>query len=410
MENIERKKIFIIAGESSGDLLGSKIMKYLINNKQNVKIDFVGIGGERMHKYGLQSIFPMSDLSLMGFFEVLPKVFHLLGRINQTVDEIIKEKPDLILTIDSPDFCFKVMSKLKSKNKEFFDKVKKVHLIAPSVWAYREKRAKKIAGLYNLLLCILPFEPQYFEKYGLKAEFIGHPIFDTEKYLDTYSRNDLQKKYNVGNDDIIIILTPGSRESEVDRIYPIMIKSIYILKERYNYINRGYHIFTFANNTTRDFVDFISHDYKFYTTIVDNEEEKQRIISSANVVLAKSGTNTFEFNIAGVPMVIVYTFNWLTNKIAKRLVKVKYANLVNILADQEIIPEFVLDNANPSLIADELNKILNDKQLAKNQVEQSRKIIKSLGYNSDTKASEIGAEKILNLLISGENNNEENNN
>ena len=397
MEN-KRKKIFIITGESSGDLLGSKIMKYLIDNKYNIKIDFVGIGGEKMKKYNFDSIFPMSELSLMGFFEIFPKIFHLLKRIKQTVDKIIEEKPDLILTIDSPGFCFKVMKKLKSKNKKLFDNIKKVHLIAPSVWAYKEKRAKNIAKLYDLLLCILPFEPPYFEKYGLKAEFIGHPIFDNEKYVESYSKSDLQKKYNVGTYDTIIILTPGSRENEVRRIYPIMIKTIDTLKEKCEYVNREYHIFTFVNSLTKDIVDFISQDNKFFTDIIDNEEEKQKIISCANIVLAKSGTNTFEFNIAGVPMVIVYTFNWLTNKIAKKIVKVKYANLVNILANDEIIPEFVLDNANPYCIADKINKILSNKQLAKNQVEQSRKIIEVLGYNSPTKSSEIGAEKILNLL------------
>ncbi len=399
MENNGRKKIFIIAGEASGDLLGSKIMNSLINNDQNIKIDFVGIGGEKMEKEGLKSIFPMKELSLMGFFEVFPKIFHILSRIKETVKEIIKQKPDLILTIDSPDFCFKVMEKLKSKNKQLFDSIKKVHLIAPSVWAYREKRAKRIAKLYDLLLCILPFEPQYFEKYGLKAEFIGHPIFDDEKkYKANYTRSDLQKTYNISYDDIIIILTPGSRESEVERIYPIMIKAIDILKDRYNYQYKDYHTFTFSNNATKDLVDFIMHEYEFETKVIVNENEKQKITSCANVVLAKSGTNTFEFNIAGLPLVVTYTFNWLTNKLAKKVVKIKFANLVNIMANREIIPEFVLDEADPSLIADQLDKLLRDRQLARKQVEETREVIKILGYNSPIKASQTGAKKILELI------------
>ena len=363
-----RKKIFIIAGEASGDLLGSKIMKSLVNNDKNIKIDFCGIGGEKMEKEGLKSLFPIKDLSLMGFFEILPKVFKLLNRINETVNEIIKQKPDVILTIDSPGFCFRVIEKLKSKNKKLFDSIKKVHLIAPSVWAYKEKRARKISKLYDLLLCILPFEPPYFEKYGLKTEYIGHPIFDDDtKYKTKYNRNDLAKTYGVSYDDIIIILTPGSRESEVERIYPIMIKSINILKERYSYSYRDYHIFTFANNTTKDLVDFTAHEYEFDTKIITNEIEKAKILSCANIALAKSGTNTFEFNIYGVPLVITYTFNWLTNKMVKRVVKIKFANLVNILANQEIIPEFVLDNVDPLQIADKMHKIIKDKQMAKNK-------------------------------------------
>lgn len=404
-----RKKIFIIAGEASGDLLGSKIMKSLINNDKNVEITFCGIGGEKMEKEGLKSLFPMSDLSLMGFFEVLPKVFKLLKRIKQTVDTIIKEKPDAILTIDSPGFCFRVMEKLKCKDKKFFDSVKKIHLIAPSVWAYKEKRAKRISKIYDLLLCILPFEPPYFEKYGLKTEYIGHPIFDDDtKYSTKYSKSDLSKNYSVSYDDIIIILTPGSRESEVERIYPIMIKAINILKERYCYTYKDYHIFTFANSNTRDLVDFTAHEYEFKTKIITNETEKAKILSCANVALAKSGTNTFEFNIYGVPLVVTYTFNWFTNKIVKRVVKIKYANLVNILANQEIIPEFVLDNVDPSQIAEQLNKFLKDKQLCKKQIEDTRNIIKQLGYNCPEKASYCGATKILNLILDIKDDNKEN--
>lgn len=404
-----RKKIFIIAGEASGDLLGSKIMKSLINNDKNVEITFCGIGGEKMEKEGLKSLFPMSDLSLMGFFEVLPKVFKLLKRIKQTVNTIIKEKPDAILTIDSPGFCFRVMEKLKCKDKKFFDSVKKIHLIAPSVWAYKEKRAKRISKIYDLLLCILPFEPPYFEKYGLKTEYIGHPIFDDDtKYSTKYSKSDLSKNYSVSYDDIIIILTPGSRESEVERIYPIMIKAINILKERYCYTYKDYHIFTFANSNTRDLVDFTAHEYEFKTKIITNETEKAKILSCANVALAKSGTNTFEFNIYGVPLVVTYTFNWFTNKIVKRVVKIKYANLVNILANQEIIPEFVLDNVDPSQIAEQLNKFLKDKQLCKKQIEDTRNIIKQLGYNCPEKASYCGATKILNLILDIKDDNKEN--
>lgn len=397
MENT--KKIFITAGEASGDLLGEKIMNAIKNNAENINIKFIGVGGEKMKNEGLQSIFPMKELSVMGFFEILPKIFKLSKRINQTVNEILTQKPDLILTIDSPGFSFRIMEKLKSKNKKFFESVKKVHLIAPSIWAYKEKRAKKMAKLYNLLLCILPFEPPYFEKYGLRTEFIGHPIFDnTEKYKFKYNKNDLIKNYNISPEDIIIVLTPGSREGEVERIFPIMIKSIEILKEDYDYKYKDSQIFTFANNNTKDLVEFISHEHEFKNKIIIDEIEKQKISSSANIALAKSGTNTFEFNIFNIPLVITYTFNWLTNKIVKRILKVKYANIVNIIANKEIIPEFVLDNAEPSLIANEINKILNNKQISRQQIQDTIEVIKKLGYNGNEKASTNGAKKILELI------------
>jgi lipid-A-disaccharide synthase len=399
---INKKKIFITAGEPSGDLLGGKVMNALKSSakSRNIVIEFVGVGGEKMESQGLKSIFSMKDLSVMGFFEVLLKLFKLLNRINKTVKEIIKQKPDIILTIDSPGFSFMVMKKLKSKYKDFFDKVEKVHLIAPSIWAYNEKRAKKVANLYNLLLCILPFEPPYFEKYGLRSEFIGHPIFDdTDKNRFNYNRNDLSKDYSILPEDTIIILTPGSREAEVERIFPIMIKAIDILKKDYDYKYRNSHIFTFVNNNTNDLVEFMTHEYEFDNIIIFNETEKQKISSSANIVLAKSGTNTFEFNIFNIPLVIVYSFSWLTNRIVKRLVKIKYANLVNIMAGREIIPEFILDNANPVLIADELNKILSDKQISAKQIQETIKIIEKLGYNSGNRASVNGANKILELLL-----------
>ena len=391
------KKIFITAGEASGDLLGSKIINAIKLNAEN--IEFIGIGGEKMLNEGLNSIFPMKDLSVMGFFEVLPRIFLLSKRINQTVNKILEEKPDLILTIDSPGFSFRIMEKLKSKDKKFFDSVKKVHLIAPSVWAYKEKRAQKISKLYNLLLCILPFEPPYFEKYGLKTEFIGHPIFDnSNKYRLQYSKNELSKIHNISQDDFIMILTPGSREGEITRIFPIMIKTIEFLKYNYEEKYKNLNIFTFVNENTKDLVEFMNQDYDFRSKIIIDESEKEKIMSVADIVLAKSGTNTFEFNIYNIPMVITYTFNWLTNKLAKKMVKVKYANLVNIIADKEIIPEFVLDNADPYLISEEIHKILNNKDIAKQQVEDTIEIIKKLGYSSDIKASKIGADKILGLL------------
>ena len=394
---MQQKKIFIIAGEASGDLLGSKIINAIKQNAENVA--FVGIGGEKMEKENFKSIFPMKDLSIMGFFEVLPRIFLLSKRINQTINKILEEKPDLVLTIDSPGFSFRIMQKLKSKNKEFFEKVKKVHMIAPSVWAYKEKRAKKISKLYDLLLCILPFEPPYFEKYGLKTEFIGHPIFDDDrKYALQYSKNELSKSYNISQDDFSIILTPGSREGEVNRIFPIMIKTINHLKYFYAEKYKNINVFTFVNNNTIDLVDFISRENDFKNNLIVNEDEKQKIMSSADIVLAKSGTNAFEFNIYNIPMVITYTFNWFTNKLIKKIIKIKYANLVNIIANKEIIPEFVLDKAKPILIAEKINEILSNKDVAKKQIQDTISVIKQLGYGSEVKSSTIGAEKILELL------------
>ena len=168
------KKIFIVTGEASGDLLGSRLIKEFENSNQAIK--FCGVGGQQMKDRGFESIFPLEDLAVMGFLEVVPHIPKLLNRINQVITRIQEFQPDILITIDAPDFCFRVLKKLK-KTPQFL-KIKKIHLIAPSVWAYRQGRAQKIAQLYDLLLAILPFEPPYFEKYGLKTVFIGHPLID----------------------------------------------------------------------------------------------------------------------------------------------------------------------------------------------------------------------------------------
>jgi len=396
------KKIFVIVTEASGDLLGSSIIRSLREDNKNIDFDFIGVGGEKMEQEGLKSIFPVSDLAVMGFFEVMPKIFGIWKRYKIIVNKIMEEKPDLILTIDSPSFNFMIMQKLKSRHKDFFHSVKKVHLIAPSVWAYREKRAQKMAELYDLLLCILPFEPAYFEKYGLKSVFIGHPIFDDADFdrAREYTKQDLMEDYNnIGSDDIVIILTPGSRESEVEKIYPIMMKAIELLRADYNYRQKDYHVFVFSNSITNDLVKFLSRERDFDAIIVLDEVEKEKIMFVADIALAKSGTNTFEFNMFNIPLVVTYTFAWLTNSIVKKVVKVKYANLVNIVADREIIPEFVLGNAKPVAIAREMDKILRNKETADKQLSETRDVIEKMWHVSTLKASRTGAREILKLLL-----------
>ena len=208
-----KKKLFIIAGEKSGDLLGSKILEKIDKSK----FDIEGIGGKLMEKTGFKSRFDMYELSVMGIFEVLPKIFKLIKRINETAKYIIKSRQDIVLTIDSPDFCFRVVKKVKKLDKDNI--IKKVHFIAPSVWAYRKNRAKKISKIYDRLFCILPFEPPYFEKYGLKTIFVGHPIFDSDSIEYSFNRKNIEYKRN----SKIISITVGSRMSEVKRLLPIII-------------------------------------------------------------------------------------------------------------------------------------------------------------------------------------------
>jgi len=389
---MKTKKIFIIAGEKSGDLLGEKIIKSLKKKAGNNKIEFVGVGGELMQAEGLKSIFPMEDLSIMGVMEILPRLFKIIGRINQTVKAIIKSKPDLVLTIDSPDFSFRVIKKVKKLDKN--NEIKKAHLIAPSVWAYRKGRAKKIAKIYDLLLCILPFEPPYFEKYGLKTVFIGHPIFDKGFADYSFDKKKFLKEFDMNEKDTIISVTSGSRLGEVEKLLPIAIESINFLKKRYKDIS----VFVLATKKTLNLVGEILKKYKFKASILLDEDHKYKAMKSSKVALAKSGTNTFEFNIYKLPMVVYYKFNWLTTKIGRMISNIQFANLVNIIENREVITECVLEKCKPNLIAEKLEELLNDDSARNKQVKESQKVIKKLGFGSGKSSADKGADEILEII------------
>ena len=329
------KKFFIIAGEASGDALGAKVIREIKKNLTLINKDFkfIGVGGKSMQEEGLFSIFDMSELSIMGFIEVIPHLKNLLKRINQTAAEIIKQEPDVIITIDSPDFNFRVLKKIQD-----YKFSKKIHIIAPSVWAYRQNRAKKIAKLYDLLLAILPFEPPYFTRYGLKTVFIGHPIIEdapnfSEK--DIISKN-FRNKYGFYQNDKIIYITPGSRISEIKRIYPEFINAINIIKSKIENIS----VIIASLDKTRKIVEDLSKDHEVKYIIINNVEKHQALMSS-DFALAKSGTNTIEASLYRLPMIVAYKINFLTYNIVKFMIKVKFANLINIIMQRQIIPELI---------------------------------------------------------------------
>lgn len=375
-----KKKIFIIAGEKSGDLLGSKILK----NISKKDFDIYGVGGELMLKSGLEkSLFPMEELSVMGVFEVLPKIFKLLKRIKETAKYIAELKPDIVLTIDSPDFCFRVIKQVKKLDKD--NNIKKVHFIAPSVWAYRKGRAKKIAKIYDLLFCILPFEPPYFEKYGLKTIFVGHPIFDEDSI--EYDFNKQENIYN--NNSNIISITLGSRKSEVKRFFPIIMNVVKNLGAQFDY-------YILATDNTYDFI---------INKIDDNhikviKENKNDILKKSLLAIAKSGTNTLEIAGFSVPMIVFYKFGFLTNLIVKFLKRDdQYATLINIINKKEIIPECLLDKCNYKNIFNEINILLEDEELRKKQIEKNIETLKILGYHNHNNSAKTIAKTIEDLCL-----------
>jgi len=387
------KKIFIIAGEASGDLLGSKFLDELAKNS-GYQFQIIGVGGDNIKKsgkqFGFQSIFPLEDLSVMGLFEIIPHLPKLIKRINFTVEKIIEFAPDYLITIDSPDFCFRVLKKLKKTSS--FGQIKKIHFIAPSVWAYREGRAKKVSQLYDLLFAILPFEPPYFEKYGLKTVFIGHPLVDNPpNFSEQKNHNDKFKKtYQLLEDDKLILLTPGSRIGEVKKIFPEFIEAINLLK---NHIHNLKVIIPVVRKT-HDLVKQLANNIKVPYVLITQEQKKSALFAT-NFAIAKSGTNAVEISLYNIPLIIAYKINRLTHFFIKRMVKIRFANLLNLLANQEIIPELLQDKCNPQNICDNILYLIKNDQEAKLQIQQAHQSLKKMGLNSIRNPMEIAVAEIL---------------
>lgn len=381
MENL---KIFIIAGEISGDLLASEIIKNLqITYKHNLTIK--GIAGKHLKKQGVTTLFPQEELSIMGFFEVIPAIPRIIKRINDTVRAIISFKPNIVITVDSPDFNFRVIKKLTRLK---FNTSKFIHIVAPTVWAYREKRAKKVSQLYDLLLVLLPFEPPYFTKYGLNTKFIGHPII----YKNFVSpKQDVLKKYNINNNDNIITLTLGSRTKEIKQLSTIYKAALKKLSHTNNNI-------VIIIPTFTKYIDFFNSwvkDLPFNTIITTDESEKLAFFKISDFVIAKSGTNTIEIAKQETAFMVCYKVSMLTYLLLKFIVKTKYVNLLNIFANKEIVPEYIQYQCTADNIYNQAKKYLNNQDLVKSQIKKQNQYIKKFLNNHNTDPAIMATTEIL---------------
>ena len=383
-------RYFIIAGESSGDLLGAKLIKEIkARAKKNQEIEFLGIGGKLMQEEGFLSLIDMSELSVMGFVEVLPHIPRLLSRIRMIADEIKVIKPDYVITIDAPDFNFRVMKKLRN-----YHDSKKIHLIAPSVWAYREGRAKKIAPLYDLLLSILPFEAPYFTKHGLKTEFIGSPIVENLPDFDSKEKIEkkFRKKYDFSANDVLLYVTPGSRNFEVKKIFPEFIKAINIVKDEVKDLK----VVIPVIDRVSHYVENLTHDLDVKYRIIKTDE-KDDALMSCDFALAKSGTNTIEISLYKIPLIVCYKFNALTYFILDKMVTNRFANLINIIMNRYVITEHIQEDCQGNKIAESLKDLIVDKKTAKIQLGDCKKALKMMGMGSRKTSTKKAVDEILKL-------------
>jgi lipid-A-disaccharide synthase len=352
------KKIFIITGESSGDKIGSLVIKKL--KEKNLDIQFLAIGGENIKSEKIDCIFNIKDIAYMGFIDVLKNIFSIKAKINLTVKKILEFNPDVIFSIDSPDFSFRILNKVKNIN----NKIKKIHLVAPQVWAWRENRKKKLYKFIDHLLLLFPFEKKYFDGF-VRNSFVGHPFFD----FSVFKINKLENK-----DKKYFTLCPGSRNSELKTFMPIFVEVIKKINLNNNFI---FHIPTSENN--KNFVnDYLQKSKINNFIITTNEEEKNFYIKDSILTISKSGTITLDICKNQCPLIVVYKTSWLNYLLIKPFVKTKYGNILNIIAQKEIIPELIQDKCNPDEIYKLAKEFIENDLLRKNLVNNYTKILETI--------------------------------
>ncbi len=380
------KEIFLIAGEASGDALGAELIKSL-KAKSPDPLHFSGVGGPLMEAEGLENLLLMDELAVMGLWEVIAHLPRLLKLVKGVVEEIEKRDPAAVITIDLPDFNFEVGRRLKKHGKT---KAKLIHYVAPSVWAWRPKRAEKIAKFLDAIMCLFPFEPAYFKKYGLRAEFVEHPL--TEQYSEG-DRDAFRAKYSIAPEVKTLGLFFGSRQSEFSHVGGIIRQSAMMVKEQRPDLEL---IIPTLPDLEYDVLKIIE-GLDCPSCIVTKPESKWDAFAACDAAIAVSGTVGLELAYAGVPHVITYKMNPLTWVAVKNMVKVKYAHLANILLNEPSVPEFLQGNANPVEISKEILKFLAMKERGAAQVARTQKIRELLGVGGET-PSEKAAAFVLSLI------------
>ncbi|MBK3733570.1 lipid-A-disaccharide synthase [Azospirillum brasilense] len=375
--------IFLIAGEPSGDALGARLMA-ACKRLTGGRVRFAGIGGEKMVAEGLDSLFPMGELTLFGVFELLPHLPNLLRRIDQTVAEILRLRPDAVVGIDSPGFTVRVSKRVKAQAPD----IPLIHYVAPTVWAWKPKRAAKYAAIYDHLLAILPFEPPYFEKEGLPCTFVGHSVVESGAGHGDGQR--FREAHGLAPDARIVAVLPGSRKGEVSRLLPDFCATLERLLPSHPELVAV--VPTVA--TVRDRVASEVAGWPLRTILVEGDGPKYDAFAAAEAALAASGTVALELALARLPTVIAYRLNPVTVALYRRLIRVKYVNLVNLMLDRMLVPELLQQDCRPDRLASELGRLLDDPAARATQIDGVAEVARWLGQGG-TPPSERAAQVVL---------------
>jgi len=375
------KKIFILTGEASGDKLASKVIADL--NKLNSNIEYLSVGGENLKKLGIRSIYDIKEITYLGFTKVIANIFKIKNKINETVKAIEDFNPDVLFTVDSPDFTLRVAERVKTKN----PKIRTIHYVAPQVWIWREGRIKKIKKFIDHILLLFNFEKIYFEKENMSHEFVGHPLLDStnESAIDI---NQILEKNKA-----LISIFAGSRRSEIDILTPILLDFIKLMNQKYN-------DFSYVFHSTKEYSDLIqSHIKKNNLTnceVISDNKIKNHILKKSVFAVSKSGTVSLEICNAKIPSIILYKISLINFLIIKMLVKTKFANIINIAAKEEIIPELLQFNCNPKKIFTIVSNYLDNPKKMDEQISKTQMVLKNFKTNNSSSA--LAANAIIKYL------------
>jgi lipid-A-disaccharide synthase len=374
------KKIFILTGEPSGDKLASKVIKNI--KKINPNIEFLSVGGENLKAIGIKSIYDLKEITFLGFTKVFFNLFKINKKLNQTVKAVIDFNPDILFSVDSPDFTLRVAERVKKIN----SKIKTVHYIAPQVWAWREGRVKKIKKFIDHILLLFFFEKKYFEKENVSCEFVGHPLLEEET-----AKIDINQF--ISKNKALISVFAGSRSSEINTLMPILLNFIKLMNIKYEDIT---YVFHSTNEHNSQIKSFITLSQIKNCEVISDDQIKSHILKKSIFAVSKSGTISLEICNSKIPSIILYKMGFLNFLIIKMLVKTKFANIINIAAKELIIPELLQSDCNADNIYKYVSYFLENPDKIKEQIIKTENILNK--FKTSVPSSQIASESLNNFL------------
>ena len=375
------KRVFILTGEPSGDKLAAKVVTKL--RDKNSKIEFLCLGGENLTSLGIKSILNLHEVTYLGFTKVLRNIFKIKKNINYASKKIIEFNPDLLFSVDSPDFTLRIAEIVKKKN----PKIKTVHFVAPQVWVWREGRVKKIKKFIDHIFLLFKFEKKYWEKEEVSCEFVGHPL------LESNEKSKIDVNQLIGRNKAIISIFPGSRISEVNMLMPILIDFVKLM-------NKKYQDFLFVFHSTQSLrakvEDFVKQSELKNADVISDEKIKNHILKKSDFAVTKSGTISLEICNQKIPSIIIYKMNLINFLLIKMLVKIKYANIINIAANKMIIPELLQSKCNSKNIYNKVSEFIENQNMIENQIKETEKILDS--FKTKTLPTDLAADSLRKFI------------